>query len=672
MGKIRLYQLAKEIGIESKELVETLKDLDIPIKNHMSTLTDEEADTVRDLYISDQSEKADDKFQDLDQTESDVETGDEEKKESELVIQMPVTVSELADQLSENPTTIITKLMNQGVMANINQNLDEKALDYLAKAFNFEVQTSPEEEKVEDDHKVIEELTKDEPIGDPIERPPVVTVMGHVDHGKTSILDSIRKTNNIAREAGGITQHIGASRVVYNSNTIVFLDTPGHEAFTEMRARGAEVTDIAVLVVAADDGVMPQTVEAINHAQSAGVPIIVAINKIDKPEANPDRVKQELTEHNLVAEEWGGDTICVPVSAIKNEGMDDLLEMISLVAEMNELTAHPNNSGKGVVIEAELDKARGPVATVLVKDGHLRVGDVVLCGNTFGNIRAMIDDRGKRVKDAQPVTPVEILGLEDLPNAGDHLQVVNNEKMARQIAEKRKERAREQSLRKTQAVSLDNLFEQIQEGGQKELNIIIKGDVRGSVEALRESLLKLNEEGDQVKVKVIHTGVGAITESDIMLAVASNAIIIGFNVRPEPNVKKAAEKENVDVRLYRVIYEAIDDVKAAMSGLLDPEYKEVVQGQAEVRQLFKVSRIGTIAGCYVTNGMIRNDSKMRVIRDGTVIHEGEIKNLKRFKDDTKEVQQGYECGILLDKFNDLKEGDILEAYNFEEIKPQNL
>ncbi|ACB85027.1 translation initiation factor IF-2 [Natranaerobius thermophilus] len=671
MEKIRVYQLAKEIGLESKELVTTLQELDISVKNHMSTLSEEEADTVRELYTESSAKDEDNK----DETSQQQDEKQEDKKEQgtttdKPLVAPPITVGELAEQIGVESTSIITKLISKGVMANINQNLEEDSLEYLAQEFDFVVtQEEPEEDEKSEEDRIIEQIRSEEPKGEPLERAPVVTVMGHVDHGKTSILDSIRKTKSIEKEAGGITQHIGASRVLYNDKTVVFLDTPGHEAFTEMRARGAHVTDIAILVVAADDGVMPQTVEAINHAKSAGVPIIVAINKTDKPDANPDRVKQELTEYNLVTEEWGGDTICVSVSAVQNEGIDELLEMVQLVAEMNELTSYPQNTGKGTVIEAKLDKGRGPVATVLVEDGTLKVGDSVLCGSTFGNIRAMVDDRGKRLKQANPVTPVEILGLENIPEAGDEFQVVPDEKMAREIAKKKQEKEREEKLKRSQSVSLDNLFDQIKEGEQKELNIIVKGDVRGSVEALRESLLKLNDNEHEIKVNVIHAGVGTVSESDIMLAVASNAIIIGFNVRPDPNARKAAEREQIDMRVYRVIYEAIEDVKAAMAGLLDPEYKEVVQGQIEVRQLFKVSRIGTIAGCYVTDGYIRNNSYIRVIRDGRVIHEGNIKNLKRFQDDVKEVQQGYECGILLEKFNDLKEGDIFEAYTYEEISP---
>ncbi|NMA13850.1 MAG: translation initiation factor IF-2, partial [Clostridia bacterium] len=498
------------------------------------------------------------------------------------------------------------------------------------------------------------------------ERPPVVTVMGHVDHGKTSLLDAIRKANVIATEAGGITQHIGAYQVEINNKRITFLDTPGHEAFTAMRARGTQVTDIAILVVAADDGVMPQTIEAINHAKAAEVPIIVAINKIDKPSANPEKVKQELTEHGIIAEEWGGDTIMVPVSAKTQEGIPQLLEMILLVAEVGELKANPNRLARGTVVEAELDKGRGPVATVLVQKGTLHIGDNVVAGTTFGKVRAMIDDKGRRVKTARPSTPVEVLGFSEVPPAGEVFVAIADEKDARHIAGKYQIKKREEELGKTARVSLDDLFKQISEGEVKELNIIIKADVQGSIEALSQSLNKLST--NEVRVNTIHSGVGTITESDVMLASASNAIIIGFNVRPDTNTRKVIEAENIDLRLYRVIYDAIDDVKAAMAGLLEPTFKEVVIGRAEVRATSKVPKVGTIAGSYVTEGKITRQAGVRVIRDGIVIHEGKISSLKRFKDDVKEVVSGYECGIGVENFNDVKENDAIEAFIMEEIK----
>jgi translation initiation factor IF-2 len=490
--------------------------------------------------------------------------------------------------------------------------------------------------------------------------------MGHVDHGKTSLLDAIRETNVIATEAGGITQHIGAYQVEHSGKKITFVDTPGHEAFTAMRARGAQVTDIAILVVAADDGVMPQTVEAINHAKEANVPIIVAINKIDKPGANPERVKQELTEHSLVPEEWGGETICANVSALKREGLKELLEMILLVAEVSEFKANPNRPARGTVIEAELDKGRGPVASVLVQKGTLNIGDMIMAGPSFGRVRAMMDDKGQRIKKAGPSTPVEVLGFSEVPQAGDIFIVVEDEKLARHIAARRQTKKREDELKTNARVSLEDLFKHIKEGQIKELGIIVKADVQGSVEALSQALERLNT--GEVKVNIIHGGVGAITETDIMLASASNAIIIGFNVRPDVNARKAAEIEKVDVRLYRVIYDAIEDVKAAMSGLLDPEYREVTLGRAEIRKIFKASKIGTIAGCYVVEGKIERDAGVRVVRDGIVIHEGKLDSLKRFKDDVKEVVQGYECGLALERYNEIQEGDVIEVFTTEAVK----
>ncbi|UMZ73410.1 translation initiation factor IF-2 [Natranaerofaba carboxydovora] len=666
MGKIRVYQLAKELGVNSKELVNTLLELDISVKNHMSTLEEEEAVMVKELY----DVEVEDKTQDKDDNEAaeekpgDNKEGKEDKDDADELVEVsiPITVGELAEKLEINSSDIITKLINKGMMVTKNQNLDEDTLEFLKEDFSFEIKQGSEEAEDEDIA-----LLEEEPVGEATERPPVITVMGHVDHGKTKVLDNIRKTNVQEKEAGGITQHIGAYRVIYNNKTITFLDTPGHEAFTAMRARGAEVTDIAIIVVAADDGVMPQTVEAINHVKAAGVPMIVAINKIDKHNSNPDKVKQDLMEHGLVPEEWGGDTICVSISALKGEGLDELLEMIVLVAEMNELTAYPEKKAEGTVIEAELDKGRGPVGTVLVRDGTLKIGDSFVCGNTYGRVRAMVDDEGKKIKEAGPSTPVEIQGLADVPQAGEIFKAVKSEKLARSISAKRQEKQREKDLAKNQKVSLDDLYSQIQKGEVKELNIIIKGDVRGSVEALRKSLLNLNDEMEEVQLKVIHGGVGAITESDIMLANASGAIVIGFNVRPEPNSKKLAEKENIDIQLYTVIYEAIEDVKSAMAGMLDPEYKEESLGRIEVRKVFKVSGIGNIAGCYVLEGLVNNDSNIRVVRDGIVIQEDEIETLKRFKDDVKEVKKGYECGILLKSFRDVKEGDILEAYKYKEV-----
>jgi len=490
--------------------------------------------------------------------------------------------------------------------------------------------------------------------------------MGHVDHGKTSLLDAIRSANVTASEAGGITQHIGAYQVEIKNQKITFLDTPGHEAFTAMRARGAQVTDIAILVVAADDGIKPQTVEAINHAKAANVPIVVAINKIDKENANPDKVKQELTEHGLVVEEWGGDTIAVPVSAITRTNIESLLEMILLVAEVKELKANPNRQATGTVIEAKLDKGKGPVATILVSKGTLNIGDIIVAGHSFGRIRAMVDDKGRNVKKAGPSMPVEVQGLSVAPQAGEIFNVVNDEKLARNVTDARLDERKAEEIKQKSKLNLEDLFDKIKEGEIKDLNIIIKGDVQGSVEAIKQSLDKLST--SEVRVNIIHGGVGTISESDVMLAAASNAIIIGFNVRHDSNIKSTADMQGVDIRLYRVIYDAIEDVKAAMEGLLDPDYKEVVQGKAEVRQVFKVPKIGTVAGSYLTEGKIFRSSKIRVVRDGKVINEADIESLRRFKDDVKEVAEGYECGIGLRNFNDIKEGDILEAFTIEEVK----
>ena len=578
-----------------------------------------------------------------------------------ITIPETLTIRELGEAMKVQPSEIVKKLFLQGVMVTVNEEIDFDRAEEIALEFNV---ICEKEVKV----NVIEELLKEEEEDENsmVSRPPVVCVMGHVDHGKTSLLDAIRDTHVIDREAGGITQHIGAYVVSINNQKITFLDTPGHEAFTAMRMRGANATDIAILVVAADDGVMPQTIEAINHAKAAGVEIIVAINKIDKPAANIDRVKQELTEYGLIAEDWGGSTVCVPVSAHTHEGIDTLLEMILLTAEVLELKANPKRNARGLVIEAQLDKGKGPVATVLVQKGTLHVGDPVAAGSCYGKVRAMMDDKGRRVKEAGPSTPVEILGLSDVPNAGEVFLSLENEKEARSFAETFISEGRERMLEETKArMSLDDLFSQIQAGNLKELNLIVKADVQGSVEAVRQSLLKLSNE--EVVVKVIHSGVGAINESDVTLASASNAIIIGFNVRPDPVAKSMAEQENVDVRLYRVIYDAINDVEHAMKGMLDPVYEEKVIGHAEVRQTFKASGIGTIAGSYVLDGTIQRGCKVRITREGKQIYEGALASLKRFKDDVKEVKAGYECGLVFEKFNDLQELDQVEAYIMVEV-----
>lgn len=571
----------------------------------------------------------------------------------------PITVKEFAGKMGREVGEVIKKLMMLGVMATINQEVDIDTATILAGDFGVTVEELPPEE----DPTEIPEI-----VDDPatlVLRSPVVTVMGHVDHGKTSLLDAIRQTHVTAQEAGGITQHIGAYQVVNQGRKIVFLDTPGHEAFTAMRARGAQVTDIAILVVAADDGVMPQTIEAINHAKSAKVPIIVAVNKMDREGANPDRVKQQLSDHGLVPEDWGGDTIMVPVSAHKKTGISDLLEMIVLVAEMQELKANPNRAAQGTIVEAQLDKGRGPVATVLIQKGTLQIGDSIIAGTTYGKVRAMVNDRGEKVKKAGPSTPVEVLGLADVPAAGDVLVAVD-EKTAKAVAEKRIAKKRTEEMAQSQKVSLDDLFKQIQEGNIKDLNIVIKADVQGSIEAIRQAMLNLNT-NKEVRVNIVHAGVGAINESDVMLSSAANALIIGFNVRPDANARKLADTEKIDIRTYRVIYEAINDVEAAMTGMLAPEYKEVAQGRVEIRQVFSFSK-GIVAGSYVLEGKITNSSKIRIVRNGIVVHEGELESLRRFKDDVKEVAAGYECGITIDKFRDIKEGDIIEAYTMEEIK----
>ena len=572
-----------------------------------------------------------------------------------------ITVGELAAAMKKTAADVIKQLMKLGMLANVNQVIDYDTAEIVATEMGCKVE-----------HAVV--VTIEERIMDISEdseadlkpRSPIVVVMGHVDHGKTSLLDAIRNAKIAEGEAGGITQHIGAYRVNHEGNEITFLDTPGHAAFTSMRQRGAMATDIAVLVVAADDGIMPQTIEAINHAKVANVQIIVAINKMDKPEANPDRIKQQLTEHGLVPEEWGGDVICVPVSAKTHDGIDELLANILLIAEMQELKANPDRKGKGVVIEARLDKGRGPVATLLVQNGTLRSGDIIVAGTSVGRVRVMLNENGKAVKEAGPSVPVEITGLDEVPSAGDSFDAVSDERLARQLVEQRKHDAKEEIFKATQKVTLDNLFSQLEQGELKDLNVIVKADVQGSVEAVRESLVKLSN--DEVRVNVIHGGAGAINESDVMLAATSGAIIVGFNVRPDPVAKEAAERDGVEMRLYRVIYDCIDEITAAMKGMLAPKFREAVLGQLEVRQTYKVSGVGTIAGCYVRDGKITRDAKVRVVRDGIVVAEDEIASLRRFKDDVKEVAEGYECGVTLQKFGDIKEGDIFEAFIMEEYR----
>ena len=582
--------------------------------------------------------------------------------EGTFVINVPITVAGFCEQTEVSTSKVIMTLMKLGIMANINQNIDEDTVLILAEDLGISVVIGKVAEELEEEG--LELFEDDEKDLRP--RPPIITVMGHVDHGKTSLLDAIRKTNVTASESGGITQHIGASEVTINGQKIVFLDTPGHEAFTAMRARGAHVTDIAVLVVAADDGVMPQTVESISHAKAAGVPIIVAINKMDKPGANPDRVKQELSEHGILVEEWGGDVISVPVSAKSGDGIVNLLEMILLQAEVLELKANPDRLAMGSVIEARLDKAKGPVATLLVTNGTLESGQSVVAGTCAGRIRLMTDFKGKTIKKAGPATAVEILGLTDVPQAGDEFNAVKEDRIAREIAEHRKEKLREEVLAKNSAMSLEKLFSQIQEGEVKELNLIIKGDVQGSIGALVSSLEKLNN--NEVKVNIIHTGVGTVTESDIMLAGTSGAVIIGFNVRPSTAVQSMADRDNIEIRTYRVIYDVIDDVEAAMKGMLDPEFKEEILGKVEIRNTFKVPNVGIVGGAYVTEGKVLRNAEVRLVRDGIVIHEGKISSLKRYKDDAREVNQGYECGIGIENYNDIKEGDIIECFHMVEIQ----
>ena len=681
MKKVRIYEYAKEIGKQSKDLIKVLKDANIEVSNHMSMLTEEGLAKLDSVFKKEEiqeeqtsnnegkkNKKKKNKKEKVKKSQKQqpaiIEAPTEESiSEDTILVKDGMTVGELSDALSVSSTELIKKLfMELKIMANINQSLTLEQIELIAMDYGKEIQEEVEINKEDLDlYFEVEDSEKDLK-----ERAPIVTIMGHVDHGKTTLLDTIRNSRVTAGEAGGITQHIGAYQVRAKDKKITFLDTPGHAAFTTMRARGAKITDVTILVVAADDGVMPQTIEAINHAKAADVPIIVAVNKMDKPQANPDRVMNELVEYGLISEEWGGDTIFVPISALKGEGIDELLENILLVTEMQELKANPNRLALGTVIEAKLDKGRGAVATLLVQNGTLNVGDPLVVGNTYGRVRAMINDRNKNINVAKPSTPVEITGLQDVPNAGDRFVVFGDEKTARQIGEKRQQQYIETTRQASSAVSLDTLFEQMKQGEMKDLNIIIKADVQGSVEALAMSLAKIDVEG--VNVRIIHTGVGAINESDITLAVASNAVVIGFNVRPDGNAKQMAQTEQVDIRLHSIIYKVIEEIEAAMTGLLDPEFVEKVIGLAEVRQVYKVSKIGTIAGAYVTEGKVSRDGKVRVIRDSVVIYEGEIDTLRRFKDDVKEVQSGYECGMTVENFNDIKEGDVFEVYIMEEVK----
>ena len=585
------------------------------------------------------------------------------KIEKAVITSETITVKELSEKIGKPAAEIIKKLFILGIMATINQEVDFDTCSLIASDYGIEL----EQNIARTAEDVLLASSDEDDANDNLAvRPPVVTIMGHVDHGKTSVLDAIRHSNVTEGEAGGITQHIGAYTVTCNGRIITFIDTPGHEAFTSMRARGAQVTDIVVLVVAADDGIMPQTVEAINHSKAAKVPIIVAINKIDKPTADPERIKQQLTEYGLVAEEWGGETICVPVSAKTRQGLDTLLEMILLEADVLELKANPDRIAKGTIIEAELDKGRGPIATVLVQNGTLKTGDTIVAGTAYGRVRAMVDDKGRRVTKAGPSMPVEVLGFSEVPSAGDILNVAEIDKLSRQVAEERRDKQKAEQLKNLSKVSLDDLFNQIAEGEIKDLNVIVKADVQGSVEAVKQALEKLSNE--EVHVKCIHGGVGAITDTDIMFASASNAIVIGFNVRPNASARALAEKENVDMRLYRIIYNAIEDIQNAMKGMFKPVFNEVELGHASVRSTFKVSGVGTIAGAYVQDGKVSRSAQVRVVRGGIVVHEGKIASLKRFKDDVKEVASGYECGIGIENFNDIQEGDTIEAFVMEEVK----
>ena len=679
MSKIRVYELAKELRVPSKVLINVLMDeFGVEVKNHMSVIEDEDAALIKELlagseanselvaeYEAELAEEVNNAAKKKKKRKKGSEDDNLEQDVEVIEIGKTITVKELAEKLNKPVNDVIKTLIFTGVMAAINQEIDFETAEKVAEKYEVAVYEKEEEntlEEFEEETDVEEEnLAK---------RPPIITVMGHVDHGKTSLLDAIRKSKVTSTEAGGITQHIGAYTVEVNGETLTFLDTPGHEAFTAMRARGAQITDVVILVVAADDGIMPQTVEAINHCKAANVPMIVAINKMDREGANPDRVKQELTEHGLVVEDWGGDIIAVPVSAKTRENIDTLLEMVLLTSEMQELKADAGRKAKGTVVEAKLDKGRGAVATLLVQNGTLHMGDSIIVGSTYGRIRAMFDDSGKKIKSAGPSIPVEVLGLSEVPAAGDRFTVVKDEKTARNMAEARKEKIRQESFATSHRVSLEDLYSQIKEGSVKELSVIVKADVQGSVEAIKASLEKLST--DDVKVRVIHGAVGAISETDITLAASSNAILIGFNVRPDNNAVAASERDGVEVKTYRVIYDAIEDIKSAMIGMLDPEYKEVVLGTAEIRATYKISNVGTIAGGYVLTGKLVRNADVRVIREGIVIFESKLASLKRFKDDVKEVNAGYECGFSVEKFNDIKEGDIIEAYTMEAVQRKEL
>lgn len=648
--KMRVYELAENLKIPAKELIVFLKNEGIKVKNHMSNLDKDTIELIKEVVISEKERKEKEK---------------EKRQVKSIEINKLPNLKELSLQLKVPLSELMQKIINFGTISSIDKEIPVNVLQKIIQEYGFQVKYSIKLKNKLDFHEK-NKVTK------LISRPPVITIIGHVDHGKTTLLDVIRKTNVTKGEVGGITQSIGAYQVNIDSKKIVFIDTPGHEAFTTMRARGVKATDIAVLVIAADDGVMPQTIEAINHAKAANVPIIVAINKIDKPNANPEKVKKDLSKYDLVSEEWGGDTLMVEVSALHNKGIKELLEAISLQAEMLELKANPKISAKGLIMETKLDKKRGIVSSVLIRDGSLKVGDYFVAGLSYGKIRNLIDDKGKSIKEAGPSTPVEIIGFSKMPQAGDYFQVVPDEKYAKIIIEERENEKRSKITENSSKVSLEKLFLEMKEGKIDKLNIILKTDTQGSLDALEEALkkIKVGSEDKEIKIDLIHTGVGNITETDVMLASASEAIIVGFNIRPDSNVQKIAKNEKVEIRLYRVIYDLIDDIKLALQGYLKPKIKEYICGQAEVREIFKIPKVGTIAGSYVLSGKISKKDSVRVIRDGKLIYEGKVASLKRFKEDVKEVNTGFECGIGIENFNDIKLKDIIEFYNFEEVNEQ--
>ena len=649
--KMRVYELAENLKIPAKELIVFLKNEGIKVKNHMSNLDQDTIELIKEVVISEKERKEKEK---------------EKRQVKSIEINKLPNLKELSFHLKVPLSELMQKIINYGTISSIDKEIPVNVLQKIIQEYGFQIKYSEKLKDKLDFHKK-DKITK------LIPRPPIITIIGHVDHGKTTLLDVIRKTNVTKGEVGGITQSIGAYQVNINNKKIVFIDTPGHEAFTTMRARGVKATDIAILVIAADDGVMPQTIEAINHAKAANVPIIVALNKIDKPNANPEKVKKDLSKHDLVSEEWGGETLMVVISALQNKGIRELLEAISLQAEMLELKANPKIPARGLIIETKLDKRRGIVASVLIRDGSLKVGDYFIAGLTYGKIRNLIDDKGKSIKEAGPSTPVEIIGFSKLPQAGDYFQIVPDEKFAKIIIEERENEKRSKIMEESSKVSLEKLFLEMKEGKIDKLNIILKTDTQGSLDALEEALkkIKVGSQDKEIKIDIIHSGVGNITETDIMLASASEAIIVGFNIRPDSNVQKIAKNEKVEIRLYRIIYDLIDDIKSALQGYLKPKIKERICGQAEVREIFKVPKVGTVAGSYVLNGKIAKKDRVRVIRDGKLIYEGKVASLKRFKEDVKEVNAGFECGISIENYNDIKLKDIIEFYNFEEVKEQN-